>query len=128
MKILCYNFVINKISDYSDLVKVFRFLLNYTDILSVGLEKKATYGSDHVQGFLRMKSTTNYSTIKKELDLFLKKNNLLKSTTYFTKVVDAKDTTRCVKYTLKENNYLISTPQFVVGKRPFTQAVIRNRK
>lgn len=108
-KIACWNFTISRISNSADLLKVFHFLEEQTEILSIGLENKATIGSDHLQGFFIKKPDVKFYQIKNKLQDFLKKN-FSSSPVYFIKVPDATDAERCIKYTVKEGTYVQKVP------------------
>lgn len=110
-KISCWNFTISRISNSADLLKVFHFLEEQTEILSIGLENKATIGSDHLQGFFIKKPDVKFYQIKNKLQDFLKKN-FSSSPVYFIKVPDATDAERCIKYTAKEGTYVQKVPFF----------------
>lgn len=108
-KTVCWNFTISRISTSTDLLKVFHFLEGQTELLSIGLENKATIGSDHLQGFFIKKPDVKFYQIKNKLTNFLEEN-FVSSPVYFIKVPNATDAERCMKYTVKEGTYVQKVP------------------
>lgn len=105
-KVICYNFTINRVSDLLGLLKVSYYLLGYSDLFAIGLETKANIGSDHLQGFIKLKPGIKYFEFRQEFKIFLKEN-FLSACLYMTPVPDEGDTERCISYACKEKNYLV---------------------
>ena len=105
-KVTCYNFTINRAYNSLHLLRVAEFLQSYSNLYAVGLESKATIGSDHIQGFLKLEPGITYSRFCQDIKSFLKKDFPL-ACFYAIPVPVEEDSEKCINYACKENFFYI---------------------
>ncbi len=121
-KVTCYNFTINRVHAPLHLLKVAEFLRRYSNLYAVGLESKASIGSDHIQGFLKLNPGITYSQFCQDIKFFLKKE--FPFACFFAVPVPVEeDSEKCINYACKENVYYIKRENSSILSKDLTKSV-----
>lgn len=120
-KVTCYNFTINRMHAPLHLLRVATFLRGYSNLFAVGLESKATIGSDHIQGFIKINSGITYSRFCQDIKSFIKKESPC-ACFFAVPVHSEEDSEKCINYACKENFYYVKRENCSIFSKDLTKA------